>query len=85
MEFGQALEVVQLAFTQKIGRPLTAAEEALLNGAWNKLTYDRIAARSGYTLNYLQRCKLKAVLVSLTIALCLPKPSHATLRATLKF
>jgi WD40 repeat protein len=55
MEFGQALEVVRLAFAQKIGRPLTAAEEALLYGAWNQLTYDRIAERSGYTLNYLQR------------------------------
>jgi WD40 repeat protein len=55
MEFGQALKVVRLAFAQKIGRSLTAAEEALLYGAWNQLTYDRIAARSGYTLNYLQR------------------------------
>ncbi|MEX0270655.1 NB-ARC domain-containing protein [Leptolyngbyaceae cyanobacterium UHCC 1019] len=55
MEFGQALEAVRRAFAQKIGRPLTAAEEALLYGAWNKLTYDRIAERSGYTINYLQR------------------------------
>ncbi|MEX0270652.1 hypothetical protein AB3R30_16030 [Leptolyngbyaceae cyanobacterium UHCC 1019] len=43
MEFGQVLEVVRLAFAQKIGRPLTAAEEALLYGAWNQLTDDRIA------------------------------------------
>lgn len=55
MEFEQTLEVVGLAFTQKIGRPLTQVEVALLYGGWNNLTYDRIAARSGYTINYLQR------------------------------
>lgn len=55
MEFEQALEVVRLAFNRTIPRLLTEAEIALLFGAWNKLPYDRIAERSGYSINYLQR------------------------------
>ena len=54
MEFEQASEIVSSALSQ-IGRSLTHAEVALLFGAWNQLTYDRIAERSGYSLNYLQR------------------------------
>ncbi len=55
MEFEQGLEVVSRAFSQASGRPLTQVEVALLHGAWNHLTYDRIAERSGYSTNYLQR------------------------------
>lgn len=55
MEFEQALEIVSGAFHRRIARPLTEVEVSLLFGAWNNLTYDRIAARSGYSLNYLQR------------------------------
>jgi len=55
MEFEQALEVVTHAVDRKIARTLTEVEIALLFGAWNNLTYDRIADRSGYSINYLQR------------------------------
>ena len=55
MEFEQALEVVKGAIARKIARTLTEVEVALLFGAWNNLTYDRIAERSGYSINYLQR------------------------------
>ena len=56
MEFEQALEVVGLAFAQKIGRPMIQAEVALLFGAWNKLTYDRIAERS---INLRHECSVE--------------------------
>ncbi|MEG4457330.1 NB-ARC domain-containing protein [Microcoleus sp. N9_A1] len=55
MEFEQALEIVNHAIARKIARTLTEVEVALLFGAWNNLTYDRIAERSGYSINYLQR------------------------------
>ncbi len=55
MEFEQALEIISRAFSQTSGRPLTQVEVALLFGAWDNLTYDRIAERSGYSTNYLQR------------------------------
>lgn len=55
MEFEQALEVVSLALNREIARPLTEVEVALVFGAWNKLTYNDLAARSGYSTNYLQR------------------------------
>ena len=55
MEFEQALEIVKGAIAPKIARTLTEVEIALLFGAWNNLTYDRIAERSGYSINYLQR------------------------------
>jgi hypothetical protein len=55
MQFEQAVKVVSSALQPKIARPLTEVELALLFGAWNNLTYDRIAERSGYSINYLQR------------------------------
>ncbi|MEG4229055.1 NB-ARC domain-containing protein [Microcoleus sp. N9_B2] len=55
MEFEQGLEIVTHAIARKIARTLTEVEIALLFGAWNNLTYDRIAERSGYSINYLQR------------------------------
>ncbi len=55
MEFNQALEVVNRAVNPKLDRPLTEVEVALLYGAWHNLNYDRIADRSGYSINYLQR------------------------------
>jgi hypothetical protein len=55
MEFNQALEVINRAIDPKIDRPLTEVEVALLYGAWHNLNYDRIADRSGYSINYLQR------------------------------
>jgi WD40 repeat protein len=55
MDADLALGVVSRVFQQKIGRSLTEAEIALVSGAWQQLPYDRIADRSGYTVNYLQR------------------------------
>ncbi len=55
MEFDQALEVINGVCYPRHDRPLTEVEIALLYGAWHNLTYDRIAERSGYTVNYLQR------------------------------
>jgi WD40 repeat protein len=55
MEFNQALAIVNRAVNHKIARQLTEAEIALLFGAWNNLTYDLLATRTGYSLNYLQR------------------------------
>src|SRR4028119_1572927 len=55
MEFEQGLEIVTHAIARKMARTLTEVEVALLFGAWDNLTYDRIAERSGYSINYLQR------------------------------
>ncbi|WP_427162032.1 NACHT domain-containing protein [Aliinostoc sp. HNIBRCY26] len=55
MEFSQALEIANHAVNEKLARTLTEVEIALLFGAWNNLTYQQIAARSGYSINYLQR------------------------------
>ncbi|MGH1392603.1 MAG: eIF2A-related protein [Trichormus sp.] len=55
MEFSKALEIANHAVNQKLARTLTEVEIALLFGAWNNLTYEQIAARSGYSINYLQR------------------------------
>ncbi|MEG4407214.1 NB-ARC domain-containing protein [Microcoleus sp. MON2_D5] len=55
MEFEQGLQVITHAVNRTIARPLTEIEVALLFGAWNNLTYDLIAERSGYSTNYLQR------------------------------
>jgi len=49
IEFEQVLEVASRAFIQSSGRPLTQVEIGLLLGAWDNLTYDRIAERSGYS------------------------------------
>ncbi|MFN6515196.1 MAG: NB-ARC domain-containing protein [Nostoc sp. CreGUA01] len=55
MEFEQARAIATHAVNQKLARTLTEVEIALLFGAWNDLTYEQIAHRSGYSLNYLQR------------------------------
>jgi hypothetical protein len=55
MEFEQALAIANDTANQKLARPLTELEIALLFGAWNNLTYEQIADRSGYSINYLQR------------------------------
>jgi WD40 repeat protein len=55
MEFEQTLEIVNRILNHKIARSLTEVETSLLFGAWHNLSYDRIADRSGYSVNYLQR------------------------------
>ncbi|MBW4642282.1 MAG: NACHT domain-containing protein [Goleter apudmare HA4340-LM2] len=55
MEFEQALAIANHAVNQKLARTLSEVEIALLFGAWNELTYEQIADRCGYSINYLQR------------------------------
>ncbi|MBD2194818.1 MULTISPECIES: WD40 domain-containing protein [Calothrix] len=55
MEFAQAQAIANSAVNQKLARTLTEVEIALLFGACNNLTYEEIADRSGYSINYLQR------------------------------
>lgn len=55
MELQQALTLVDSAMSDRIGRQLSEVEIALFNGAWEDATYEQIADRSGYSINYLQR------------------------------
>ncbi|TVP63375.1 MAG: NACHT domain-containing protein [Nodularia sp. (in: Bacteria)] len=55
MEFEQAQAIANHAVNGKISKTLTEVEIALLSGAWNNFTYEQIAERSGYSINYLQR------------------------------
>jgi WD40 repeat protein len=55
MELQQALTLVDSALSDRIGRQLSEVEIALFNGAWEDATYEQIADRSGYSINYLQR------------------------------
>ncbi len=55
MELEQAIQWVNGATEQRIGRTLSEVEIALFTGAWEDETYEQIADRSGYSLNYLQR------------------------------
>ncbi|MBF2027490.1 MAG: NACHT domain-containing protein [Oscillatoriales cyanobacterium C42_A2020_001] len=55
MEFEQAKAIANDAILTNAGRPLSEAEIAILDAAWNDQTYEEVADRSGYSLNYLQR------------------------------
>jgi len=55
MEFEQAKAIANDAIVTNAGRPLSEAEIAILSAAWNDQTYEEVADRSGYSLNYLQR------------------------------
>lgn len=55
MEFEQAKAIANDAILTNAGRPLSEAEIAILFAAWNNQTYEEVADRSGYSLNYLQR------------------------------
>ncbi|WP_416671205.1 WD40 domain-containing protein [Egbenema bharatensis] len=55
IEFDQVIPIVNNILQTECDRPLSDLEVELLRGAWENLTYDEIAARSGYSLNYLQR------------------------------
>ncbi|NJO43863.1 MAG: NACHT domain-containing protein [Cyanobacteria bacterium RU_5_0] len=55
MEFEQAKAIANNAILTNAGRPLSEAEIAILSAAWNDQTYEEVADRSGYSLNYLQR------------------------------
>ncbi len=55
MDFDQAIAAANATLQAQGDRPLSDLEIDLLRGAWDQLTYEEIAARSGYSLNYLQR------------------------------
>lgn len=82
MDLDLVLGIVGRVFQKTIGRPLTPAEIALVSGAWQQLPYDRIAERSGYTVNYLQRDVGPKFWKLLSKALG-QKVNKVTLRATL--
>jgi WD40 repeat protein len=56
MDFETVLKIVNQSVADQFDRPLSDAEVAILKGAWNAQTYDQLAAESGYSVNYLQRC-----------------------------
>lgn len=55
MDFEQVIAAVSATLQTRCDRSLSDLEVVLLRGAWDELTYDEIAAASGYSLNYLQR------------------------------
>ncbi|PSB19841.1 hypothetical protein C7B76_06860, partial [filamentous cyanobacterium CCP2] len=55
VEFDQIIQIANNMLQAEFDRPLSDLEIELLRGAWDNLTYDEIATRSGYSLNYLQR------------------------------
>ncbi|MBD2460345.1 pentapeptide repeat-containing protein [Oscillatoria sp. FACHB-1407] len=55
MEFEDGLEIANAAVFAHANRYLNEAEIAILQGAWQGLTYDQIAETTGYSVNYLQR------------------------------
>jgi WD40 repeat protein len=54
MEFEVALDVANDALFDSAGRRLTLVETAILRGAWQRQTYEHIAAEAGYSDNYLK-------------------------------
>lgn len=55
MEFEQALEFLNEAVSHYRGRGLSDVETAILNGAWQGQTYQKIAEIFGYSSGYLSR------------------------------
>ncbi len=54
MEFEVALDVANDALFASAGRRLSPIETAILQGAWQRQTYEHIAAEAGYSDNYLK-------------------------------
>ncbi|HIK45783.1 MAG TPA: hypothetical protein IGR64_12995, partial [Leptolyngbyaceae cyanobacterium M65_K2018_010] len=54
-EIEQALEAANLALHQVQGRPLTDIEILVLKGAWERDSYDQIAARNQYSTSYISQ------------------------------
>lgn len=50
-----AIEIVNRAVVSQCDRPLTDVECLLLQGVWQKLEYDQIAAQSNYAASYLSQ------------------------------
>ena len=54
-DIDQAIEVANQAITQTHGRPLTDVEILVLKGAWERDSYDQIAARNQYSTSYISQ------------------------------
>lgn len=55
MNFTEAFDLVDAAIFSKTGKHLSDPEVRVLQGAWEGLTYEKMANASEYTLNYLMR------------------------------
>lgn len=54
-EIDQAVEVANQAVTAAHGRPLSDVEILVLKGAWERDSYDQIAARNQYSTSYISQ------------------------------
>jgi hypothetical protein len=54
-DLDQAVEIANQAVTQTQGRPLTDVEILVLKGAWDRDSYDQIAARNQYSTSYISQ------------------------------
>ena len=54
MDFEHALELVNAAFAASLGRHLSDVEVAIFKGAWQNLTYEKIADEAGYSVRYIK-------------------------------
>jgi hypothetical protein len=54
-DIDQAIETANQAVTQTHGRPLTDVEILVLKGAWERDSYDQIAARNQYSTSYISQ------------------------------
>lgn len=54
MDGETALDAVNEALFQSAGRRLSPVETAIVQGAWERSTYDQIAVKAGYSPNYLK-------------------------------
>ena len=55
MDFQEVFTTADAAILEKIGRHLSDPETAILKGAWQGQSYEKIAETAGYSPNYLQR------------------------------
>ncbi|NEP57946.1 MAG: hypothetical protein F6K31_13140 [Symploca sp. SIO2G7] len=55
MNFEEAFGVGDAAVFAKTGKHLTDVEKTILEGAWQGLSYEKIAEAAGYSVNYVQR------------------------------
>lgn len=54
-DINQAVEAANQAMNSVQGRPLTDVEISILNGAWNRDSYDQIAAQNQYSTSYISQ------------------------------
>lgn len=54
MNFEEALDTIEEAMLLNVGRRLSEVEVSVLQGSWHKQTYDAIADKTHYSVNYLK-------------------------------